>query len=61
MKKFFAVLSAVLFAFSACPVFEPLLPLDGITVFLDDAVQDSVTIEEGQCITLRAEVSPSME
>jgi hypothetical protein len=61
MKKILCVLIFVLLAFSGCPEYEVLSPPDSITVFLDNAVQNSITIEEGQIITLRAEVSPSTE
>jgi uncharacterized protein YjdB len=61
MKKNCAILLAALFAFSGCPVFETALPPESIAVFVDGAQQSAVTIEEGQSITLRAKVSPSME
>jgi len=61
MKKNYAVLLAALFAFSGCPAFEPALPPDSITVFAGGAEQSRLVIEEGQSVTLRAEVSPSMK
>jgi hypothetical protein len=60
MIKKFAVLLAVLFAFSGCPVFEALLPPESVTVFSDGAQMSRLIIEEGQSLTLRVEVSPSM-
>jgi hypothetical protein len=59
MKKIFYILLIVLF--SGCSVFEPLPSPDSITVFINGAEENSVTIEEGQFITLRANVNPSME
>jgi uncharacterized protein YjdB len=61
MIKKIAVLLAALSAFSGCPVFEPALPPDSITVFADGAEQNAVNIETGQTVTLRAEVRPSMK
>jgi hypothetical protein len=61
MKKIFYILSIFLLVFSGCPDYEPSSSPDNITVFLDNTELNSVTIEEGETITLRAEVSPSTE